>query len=268
MQKLLPLLIISSLYGHDLYLMPQKFRPAKGETILLSVHTGDSFPMSEQPVDPARLTAFPALPESSWRMLNKATHATVTAQDGSQYFAVQSKARFLEMEPAKFDDYLKEEGLTAQLALRKEKNEANSKSREMYAKFAKTYVVAGNPNATFSKPLGLKIEIVPLADPAGLKPGARLPVQLLYKGKPLADVQMEIATSTGPTKKAILQIAGRTNREGKLDIAIPSAGKIRLHAVAMDRVSEPTHDWESNWASLTFEVLSAPGTESITLSNK
>ncbi len=268
MRKLLPLLIISSLYGHDLYLMPQKFRPAAGETILLSIHTGDSFPISEQPVDPARITAFPALPESAWRMLNKATHATVTVQNGSQFFAVQTKSRFLEMEPAKFEDYLKEEGLTVQLALRKEKNEATVKSREVYAKFAKTYVVAGTSSDNFSKPLGLKIEIVPLADPASLEPGANLPVQLLYKGQPLVDVQMEIATSSDPRKKTVMQIAGRTNSSGKLNIKIPSSGKIRLHALSMERVNEATHDWESNWASLTFEVSSAPVPQSTTLSNR
>lgn len=268
MRKLLPLLIISSLYGHDLYLMPQKFRPAAGETILLSVHTGDSFPISEQPVDPARLTSLPAMPDSAWRMLNKATHATVTVQDGSQFFAVQTKARFLEMEPAKFEAYLREEGLTAQLALRKEKNEATAKGREMYAKFAKTYVVAGNPNASFSNPLGLKIEIVPLADPSSLKPGASLPVQLLYMGKPLADSQIEIATSSDPRKKTVLQIAGRTNKDGKLDISIPSSGKVRLHSLKMERVNEATHDWESSWASLTFEVPSTPGAQSTTLSNR
>lgn len=245
---MLTLLLIHSLLAHDLYLMPQKFRPTKGEIILLSTHTGDGFPVSDQPVDPARLTAIPAIPLDSWRMMNKATHATVTVAEGSQFFAVSTKPRFLEMEPAKFDDYLKAEGLNAQLALRQQKNEGAAKGREMYAKFAKTYVVAGAPTPVFAKPLGMKIEIVPLADPANLKPGDTLPIEVLYNGKPLANAQVEIAST------AKLEPAGRTGTNGRLIVRIPIAGKFRLHTIAMDRVSQPTHDWESNWASLTFEV--------------
>ncbi len=262
MQKLLPLLIISSLYGHDLYLMPQKFRPAAGEAILLSAHTGDSFPFSEQPVDPARLTS---LPKGEWRMLGKATHTTLAAQTGSQFFGVYTKPRFLEMEPAKFIEYLKEEGLTSQLAAYKT---MTGKSREMYAKFAKTYVVAGQPTGAFAKPLGLKIEIVPLADPNSIKPGDELPVQLLFDGKPIADIQMEIAISRDPRTKSVLSKAGRTNFEGKLNIAVPTSGKIRLHAVAMNQVKAETHDWESFWASLTFEVSSAAPAQSSNLTNR
>lgn len=268
MQKLLPLLLITSLYGHDLYLMPQKFRPAAGEKILLSIHTGDGFPLSEQAVDFNRVTALPAIPLSEWRTMNKATHATVTVRDGSQFFAVQTNARFIEMDPAAFEDYLKKEGLTGSLALRKAKNEATAKGREMYSKFAKTYVVAGNPNTSFSKPLGVKIEIVPLADPSALKPGSSLPVQLLYMGKPLADSQIEIATSANPSTKSEIQIAGRTDKDGKLAVKIPGSGRIRLHSMKMERANEATHDWESFWASLTFEVLSAPGSQSTTLTNR
>lgn len=262
MRKLLPLLIISSLYGHDLYLMPQKFRPAAGEAILISAHTGDSFPMSEQPVDPARLTSLPA---GEWRMLGKATHMTLPVQAGSQYFGVFTKPRLLEMEPAKFIDYLKEEGLTSQIAAFKT---MTGKSREMYAKFAKTYVVAGQSTGNFAKPLGLKIEIVPQADPADLKPGDKLPVQLLFDGKPIADIQLEIAISLDPRVKSVLSIAGRTNSDGKLNIVIPTAGKIRLHAVAMNQVKAETHDWESFWASLTFEMPSAAPTQSSNLTNR
>ncbi len=262
MRKLLPLLIISSLYGHDLYLMPQKFRPAAGEAILISAHTGDSFPFSEQPVDPARLTS---LPSGEWRMLGKATHTTIPVQAGSQYFGVFTKSRFLEMEPEKFISYLKEEGLRTQLETYKT---MTGKSREMYAKFAKTYVVAGQPTGNFAKPLGLKIEIIPLVDPSGIKPGKELPVQLLFDGKPIADIQMEIATSRDPRTKSVLTIAGRTNAEGKLNIQVPTSGKIRLHAVAMNQVKAETHDWESYWASLTFEVPSATPTQSSNLTNR
>jgi len=234
--------------------MPQSFRPKPGDKILLSAHTGDSFPASEQGVDPARITTIPATSNSEWRILGKATHATVTTVEGSQYFALYTQPKYLELESAKFIAYLKEEGLTAQLASFK----PSTNSREMYSKFAKTYVVAGKSDNKFKQAVGLKIEIVPLADPANLKPGQSLPVQLLFEGKPCADTQIEIATSTDLRSKATTQIAGRTDGQGKLNIPIVNSGKVRLHAVHMLQVQQPKHDWESYWASLTFEVASAP----------
>ena len=265
MKKLLPLLLISSLYGHDLYLMPQKFRVNAGDRILLSAHTGDSFPLSEQPVDPKRLTSLPAMSLEEWRMLGKATHATVTVAEGSHYYAIHTSPKFLELEAPKFASYLKEEGLTAALAA---VAGVETKSREMYSKYAKTYVIAGKPSGNFAKPLGLKIEIVPLADPALLTEGGSLPIQVLYEGKPLADVQVELASSRDPRTKTQMAIAGRSDANGKLTVKIPNAGKVRLHAVTMNRVKQPSHDWESFWASLTFEVASRAPTESSTLTSR
>lgn len=221
--------------------MAMPFRPAPGATILLSAHTGDSFPESEQAVDPTRLTS---MPTADWRILGRATHTTVTAQPGSQFFAASTQPRYLEMQPVPFRAYLAEEGLTAALA----RFDANpKKSRELYSKFAKAYVVAGAPTDAYRRPLGLKIEIVPLADPATATPGTRLPVQVLYEGKPLADAQLLIASPA-------TRIAGRTNAQGKLDVPITAPGPTRLHVVHMLAVQQPTHDWESYWASLTFEV--------------
>jgi hypothetical protein len=237
MKPLLLSLFSLTLTAHDLYLMPKTFAPAPGAILLLSAHTGDSFPASEQPVDPARLTS---MPPTEWRILGKATHSSVTVQPGSQYFAVHTAPRSLSMEPAAFRAYLKEEGLTAAFA---SYGNSTTRSREMYSKFAKTYVVAGQPTPDCHRPLGLKIEFVLLAEPTTT---GKLPVELRFDGKPLPDVQVEIATSHGH------RIAGRTNAQGRLEIKLDHAGPTRLHAVHMVSVQADTHDWESFWASLTF----------------
>ncbi len=265
MQKLLPLLITLSLQAHDLYLMPKDFRVKAGTPLLLSAHTGDSFPFSEQGVDPARLTTIGGDETTRWTILGKTTHAAVKPREGGQYFAIFTKPRFLEMEPDKFLDYLKEEGLNWQFD---KARSSKTRSREMYAKYAKTYVVAGTPDQAFSKPLGLKIEIVPLQDPSTLKAGDTLPIQLLFDGKPASDIQLEIATSPSPKAKSILEIAGRTDANGRLNINVKNAGKVRLHAVHMLSVQQPTHDWESYWASLTLEAASADGARSSNLTSR
>jgi uncharacterized GH25 family protein len=259
----LALLLISSLVGtaiwaHDLYLVPQKYHAAAGDSILLSVHTGDSFPQSEQGVDPARLTSAPAMPEGSWRILGKATHATVKLDNaGGHLFGVWTKPRMLTLEAPKFEAYLREEGLRSALQTRAEKGESAKMGREMYAKFAKTYVVAAESDGNYAKPLGLKIEFVPQTDPAQAKPGDEVPFVVLYDGKPLADVQVEAAFASTPMAKGQHSILGRTDASGRIVVKIPAAGRMRLHCVQMERVEAATHEWESFWASFTIEVKGA-----------
>lgn len=47
-------------------------------------------------------------------------------------------------------------------------------------------------NAALSSPAGLELEIVPLANPLKLKPGDKYPIQVFYKGKPLAGADVEV----------------------------------------------------------------------------
>jgi uncharacterized GH25 family protein len=259
MKHFLLFLFAGLLCAHDLYLMPQKFRAAPGETILLSAHTGDSFPASEQPVDPSRLTAAPALPGITWRMLGKATHTKITVQS-SQNFAVETAPKLIELPAEKFLSYLLEEGLQHVIDLRKAKGETATAGRELYGKYAKTYVHTGPDGGerTCAQPMGLRIEFVPQADLGNLRPGDQLPVVLLGSGKPLPDTQVLLAISEAPTKGTQYLTAGRTDAQGRIIIKLPSAGKMRLHAIEMNRVQKPTHDWESFWASLTFEVPASP----------
>ena len=61
------------------------------------------------------------------------------------------------------------------------------------SKFAKTITGAGAPWQTV---VGHEIEIVPLADPAGVKPGDSLRIRVLFHGKPLSGGQVERGDGT------------------------------------------------------------------------
>jgi uncharacterized GH25 family protein len=61
------------------------------------------------------------------------------------------------------------------------------------SKFAKTITGAGSPWQTV---VGQEIEIVPLADPVGVKPGDSLRVRVLFHGKPLSGGEVERGDGT------------------------------------------------------------------------
>ena len=251
-------------FAHDLYLMPAPTRTEPGQTLVIAVHVGDSFPASESSIDPRRIVQARVLadgtPFENFRILGRATWGSATlAKPGSHVIGLGSTPKFLELEPAKFESYLKEEGLQSIIEWRKQNNESTKPSRELYSKFAKTLVVAGAPDEGYRAKAGYPIEILLEADPTRMKPGDTLPIQVLWKDQPAADLQVELAWSPSDPKQAKLaktQIAGRTDAQGRLAVKLDQPGRFRLHTLAMERHTNPAEaDWKSVWASFTFELM-------------
>lgn len=248
------------LVAHSLYLLPAKFRASVGDEIVFSVHNGDAFPESEDTADPARfLDAKLTGSTGEWaiddfKRWGKATHSAVRMREaGTYWISLHTKPRMLSMEPEKFEQYLRDEGLEWVIDWRAKNGEAQTASRERFSKYAKTYLTAGSGDV-WRKPLGLEIEIIPEADPAALKPGESLPVRLLWHGKPAAGIRVERAWALAGGGKGV-EVVGRTDAQGRASVLVDKAGRWRLHAVAMERAQgDAAADWVSYWASMTFEV--------------
>jgi uncharacterized GH25 family protein len=106
--------------------------------------------------------------------------------------------------------------------------------------FAKAVLnVDGSQDEAFvTKPAGLELEIVPLINPAKVKPGDKLPVQVLYQGKP---VKTEVLSAVfgGFSKNEAKAFYGRTDLRGKIDIIPLKAGywyaKVQHNVEAKDK---------------------------------
>lgn len=248
------------LLAHDLYLMPKPFYGKAGTPITVAFHNGDDFPEPDRPprvenVIAQALAKETKVPFQNLRVDGKRLLAEVTLpHSGTALLTAQTKPTLIELEPLKFAEYLKHEGLNHVIQYRAKNNESNIPGRERYSKHVKSIVIADKPSAFYKQLAGFPIEIVPAADPHVLKSGSTFPIQVLFHGKPAPDLQIEMAWLT-PERSATRKIAGRTDHDGKLEIPIVSRGVWKLHTVLMERCKEPAiADWESFWASLTFEV--------------
>lgn len=94
------------------------------------------------------------------------------------------------------------------------------------------------PSEYYHHPVGFLIEILPELNPYQLKPGDLLPIQVMFRDKPAADFQIEMAWLP-PGEKSQIKITGRTGNDGRLKIPIVSKGIWKLHAVLMERCAEP-----------------------------
>jgi uncharacterized GH25 family protein len=260
-QTIALLFLAVPLLAHDLYLMPERFAVEKGSQLTVAVHNGDAFPESEASPALERVRDFTVVSAAgstevqNVRVADKAAQGEVQVEGkGGLILTVRTVPNLLTLPAEEFDDYLKEEGLDAVIEWRAQHGESKAPSRERYSKYAKSLISSGGENKFHSHPVGMAIEIVPERSPVGLKAGDSLPVRVLFRGQPASGLQIEStwAGAAGPAKKAIV---GRTDKDGRIVVPLASTGKWRIHTIRMERCTEPSvADWESYWASLTFEL--------------
>lgn len=247
-------------WSHDLYLMPAPFVAQPGQEILVVYQNGDEFPEGVANVRPERLRRT----ELVWKG-GRVPFEGITAEEkrtvarvripgsGSMVLLSHTIPNFIELEPEKFHHYLEHENLHHILEWRKRNGEAEKPGRELYSKYVKSLVVAGKADSFYSYKAGFVIEFIPEADPSSLSPGSVLPVLLMFRGGPAAGVAVESAWLEKGVAR--METIGRTDKNGRIRIPIRSTGPHRLHAIVMERCKDAARaDWESFWATLTFEI--------------
>jgi uncharacterized GH25 family protein len=144
------------------------------------------------------------------------------------------------------------EGLEAISAQRAKRGQTGEPVKEVYSRCAKSLVaVGGGAGAGFDRALGLPLELVPEVNPYTLKGGGELPVRLLYQGKPLAGALVMALQKDRPEPK----LTARSDSKGRVKLRLDRPGVWLVKAVHMVPVARETGaDWESFWASLTFEM--------------
>jgi uncharacterized GH25 family protein len=122
--------------------------------------------------------------------------------------------------------------------------------------FGKAVIVADKAGETLSRPVGLPLEIVPLEPPAQWKAGARLRVQVLHQGKPLAGAEVH-ATYVGHRAEDGAATT-KTNAEGQAELHTRSAAVWVLkvqHRVPSTGAARNQYDYEALTSTLALEVL-------------
>lgn len=162
---------------------------------------------------------------------------------------------------AEFDRYVSEKGLERIVAGRGQRRANRGSVREAYSRHSKALVRVGGAGAdVFDRVTGLRLELV--AESSLSWAGADTPrsFRLLHDGKPLSGA---LVTAFRPgTTDGDLNV--RTGPDGRAAFRLPAPGMWRIAAVHLvDAPRDVTADWESLWASLTFELSSRPSVTAV-----
>jgi len=256
--------------AHEFWLSAASWHVKPGDRATILVNVGDRFPDATSFTAPERVESVrlvgPAgetpIPGPFRRERDSlAADVQAPAQPGTYMGVVTIKPRVLEIKAEDFESYLAHEGLEAVSAERRRSGESAKPGRERYSRYGKTLLRVGEgptDHGPVTQPLGLPIELVPLADPTALEAGDRCRFRLLFEGKPVAGARVGAIYAAAATKPDEWPLTARTDARGEVEFTLNHPGPWLVRAVHMvRRTPKPgleAVDWESYWASLSFAL--------------
>jgi uncharacterized GH25 family protein len=250
----------ASTAAHDMWIDPTTFAPAAGEIVGVRLRVGQDLLGDPIPRDPSLIRQFVVEDAEGRKPVVGRSGADPAgfvraSLPGLLVIGYHSNPAAVELPAAKFNQYLKEEGLDAVSASRERRGQAGLPARELFSRCAKSLVLADAARAgAGDRALGFPLELVAERSPYALKKGDDLPVRLMYGTRPLSGALVVAISRFNPSAK----VAVRTDADGRVRLPLGGGGMWLIKAVHMVQAPAGSGaDWESFWASLTFELPDA-----------
>jgi uncharacterized GH25 family protein len=247
----------ASLHAHDFWMEPRAYRPEAGKLVALRLLVGQDLLGDPIPRDDAAIERFV--------MRQGGSEGAIPGRDGGDPAGIlrvpgdglmvvgyQSRPRRIELPRAKFETYLGEEGLDAVAAMFTGAKQQPQVARERFSRCAKALLSTGaaSPSQKDQR-LGLRLELVADGNPYTASSRDDMRFTLFYESVPRPGALVIAINRNDPSAK----LSARSDARGRVSFRFPRRGVWlvkAVHMVALPRGHDA--DWESFWASLTFEL--------------
>jgi uncharacterized GH25 family protein len=247
---LLSVIMVRVAHTHDMWVDLKDYRPSKSTPAAISVASAHHFPaqadeiMGKDRVEKVVFLApdgkvLPAVPQGDSQFQPEAPLQT----QGTYMAVVTPQNGFASKTP---------EGYQRGKSRKDLPNVVECRYSEKHGKALLTLGTAGGD--VFSKPLGHKMEIIPLKDPAALKEGDELPVKVLIEGQP-ARTYVYGTYAGFSNEPSTFAYTTYTDKDGVAKVKMIKNGTWLVLVKEEKPYSEPAVcDKLSYAASLTFQV--------------
>jgi uncharacterized GH25 family protein len=254
-------LTASSAGAHDFWIEPLSFRAPAGTRVPLRLYVGQEFKGDTAPYIPEVIERYVAVTAAGAKPITAVTGddpagAVTVDTPGLTVIGYYSKRFSVTFDSAaEFEQYLIKEGLERHLAIAGRRKSAQAGIVEHYWRCAKA-LVASPASAPLppDRAFGFPLELVAETSPYRLGSKKELRVRLLYQDQPLEGALIVAFNKNDPKTK----IKVRTDKDGRAVLNLIRPGMWLVTSVHMLPAAFYSRaDWESYWASLTFELPAA-----------
>ena len=249
--------------AHDFWLSPDTYSVAPDTTVNVSVLIGHPDEKTHWPLTPHRVIALRSIGANTLTdhqdaiadyAPNKALPIHLVSP-GSHMLSIETTHAFSELEAERFNAYVEEEGLRSVAIDRARKGTQDTPGREIYSRRGKVIIdvgdVSASDTAALTQPLGLTLEIVPLAHPGTLSDDQELSANVFYRGRQLNGATVNLVKLDGDSGRVA---SGITDAQGRIAFAHPGKGQWMLHTVWSDPLETEEADFDTVFSSLSFEM--------------
>lgn len=259
------ILVASPVVGHDFWLQPTQFQVAPQTPVGASFLVGhgalrERWSNNDRIVVMKDFFAGRSVDLRSGLRTGEVDLVTRFTTPGLHVLGMQSNYAFSELPALRFDDYAKEEGLALIIAARQRAGNRANPGRERYSRRAKSLIQVGVQTPAnqgqATRPIGLKLEIVPDRNPYALDASRMLPVHVLYNGRRLANATVKLTNLAQDEKPVAIAI---TDRAGRARFRVPATGNWLINVVWGEPVAgNPRFAFDTTFSSLTFGYPGTP----------
>lgn len=238
-------------WGHDYWLMPQSFTPPPHSLLEVAFSCGHKYFLNQSVPDVTRFRPWLIVPGGrqmplAWRR--------VTSSEAWLTVPLLGPGTYVVCATATAPEYWSR---TAQGWRPGGKHQVpGALETGKYLKSVKTFLQVGRPSDDYRRLLGAEIELLPLADPTTLKPGQTLPVQLWFRGRPLAGVEvMAVPRGFQPASHGQAPVKAKTDDKGTARLKLDKPGTWLVYARhEIPTPGSPLADRENYRPYLLFEL--------------
>ena len=245
-----------SAWAHDFWIEPSTFRPTVGSELAIALRVGEHFRGEPVPRADPRIVKFILASEAGEKPIEGLPGTDPAGllrieSPGLLVIGYRSHRSSITLEAERFEKYLAEEGLEKILEARRERAEHSKPGKEVYSRCAKAILIVGDRGRQVDRALGFTLECLLEKAPATWRPGAEIRLRVLHQGRPLAGALVKAISQAEPEKT----LSARAGPDGRVAFRLERKGIWLVKTVHMIPAPKDTDaDWESLWASVTFEV--------------
>ena len=248
-----------SVSGHEFWIQPDKFIYKHAEPVNIKFLVGENFTGENWTDDKDKINSLRLYFENITDEnvddnfgKNKGDSLQIAMLDeGTVMVTLNTTNSFIDLDAAKFNDYLKEDGLTEALEYREKNGDTAKNGRENYQRSVKTIFQVGSKYTNvYKQRTNLPLDIIPADHPYAISKDGNFKVKLLFLGERLTNTKVRVWHKLDDK---ISQQEYRTDDEGEIKFFVSPEGEWMVSCVKMVRLEDdPRSEWQSYWGSLTW----------------